>query len=230
MLRFMTLYNKRPDMDYDTFRHEVMDVHVPMVTKLPGLKRYQQSFNINWPPAEDGLQYDGIAELWFETAEAHQAAMSVAQEPLAHAAEILNMDKMGAMTVQEHPIAVPNGVAEDTPNLQRFMFFYNKRADLTYDEFKRHVMEIHVPMVTKLPGLKRYQQSFNINWPPTGDGLPYDGIAELWFESQADFEAAMSSPEAAIAVEDRPKILDENTLAMMVVKEHPVPLGTPTGD
>jgi uncharacterized protein (TIGR02118 family) len=226
MLRFMTLYNKRPGMDYDTFRHEVMDVHVPMVVKLPGLKRYQQSLNVNWPPTMDGLQYDGIAELWFETAEAQQNAMAQAQEPLAHAAEILDMDTLTTMVVEEHPIPLQGAPDTDTDQLVRYMFFYNKRADLTYDEFKRHVMEIHVPMVTKLPGLKRYQQSFNINWPPTSDGLPYDGIAELWFESQADFEAAMSSPEAAIAVEDRPKVLDESTLTMMVVKEHPIALPT----
>ena len=40
----------------------------------------------------------------------------------------------------------------------------------------------------------------------------------------------MSSPEAAIAVEDRPKVLDESTLAMMVVKEHPITLVTPTAE
>lgn len=108
----------------------------------------------------------------------------------------------------------------------RYMFFYNKRADLTYDEFKRHIMEIHVPMVSRLPGLKRYQQSFNVNWPPTGDGLQYDGVAELWFESHTAFEAAMGSPEAAVAVEDRPKVLDESTMTMLVVTEHPIPLPT----
>ncbi len=223
MLRFMTLYKKRADMDYDTFRQEVMDVHVPMVAKLPGLKRYQQSFNVNWPP-QDTLGYDGIAELWFETQADHANAMSQAQEPLAHAAEILDTDYLHNMVVEEHPITLDkDGAARNTGGLVRMTAFVNKRDDLSYDEYKRHLLEVHVPIVKQYPGLVRYQQNFNINWPPQ-DALGYDGTAELWFASMDDIAALRKTPNWEEGVQDAQIILNMDRLHQMIVREHPVAL------
>jgi uncharacterized protein (TIGR02118 family) len=223
----MTLYNKRPDMSYDEFRYEVMDVHVPMVVKLPGLKRYQQSFNINWPPTEDGLPYDGIAELWFETAEAHQAAMSQAQEPLAHAAEILDLDTLRSMVVEEHPIPLKDSPNPDISQLVRFLFFYNKRDDLTYDEVKRHLLEVHVPIVTQYPGLKHYQQSFNVDVPHVGNKPGYDGIAELWFETPEAFQHVTTTTLWEEGIKDAALILNMDRLHTFVARVHPISLPTP---
>jgi len=64
-----------------------------------------------------------------------------------------------------------------------------RRADATHDEFVQWWLGQHQPLARQLPGLRR--GVFNVVNAP-GEGEP-DGVSELWFDSQADFEAAYAS-------------------------------------
>ena len=54
-------------------------------------------------------------------------------------------------------------------------------------EISRWWLEEHAPLARRLPGLRRLV--FNV---VEGDA-PYDGVSELWFDSQDAFEAAYAS-------------------------------------
>jgi uncharacterized protein (TIGR02118 family) len=62
-----------------------------------------------------------------------------------------------------------------------------RREGDTPEDFRRWWLEEHAPLARELPGLRRLV--FNV---VEGDA-PYDGVAELWFDSPADFEAAYAS-------------------------------------
>src|SRR6266566_8970628 len=69
---------------------------------------------------------------------------------------------------------------------------------ISHEEFVKHWVEIHAPMARACPGIGRYALTIVKSASTRKDVAPYeiqvDGIAELWFKSQADFEAYSNSP------------------------------------
>ena len=59
-----------------------------------------------------------------------------------------------------------------------------RREDMTHDEFKQWWLVDHSSLAGQLPGVRKIV--FNL----AADGGAYDGVSELWFDSQDDFEAA----------------------------------------
>jgi uncharacterized protein (TIGR02118 family) len=54
-----------------------------------------------------------------------------------------------------------------------------KRADMAWDDFLEYWDEEHVKVISKVPNLKRYTIAPAIK----PEDAPYDGVAELYFES-----------------------------------------------
>jgi uncharacterized protein (TIGR02118 family) len=101
-----------------------------------------------------------------------------------------------------------------------------RRADLSPEAFQQHLRETHLPLVTKLPGLRRLVMNWVLpdpNQPPPA----YDAVSEDWFEDAAAMGAALASPEAQAVTADMPNFLDPSRSALLVVEEEDVPL--PTG-
>ena len=78
---------------------------------------------------------------------------------------------------------------------------------------------------------KRYLQSVTLDTPlneafrESRGMLPeYDGVAEVWFESEAEMVAAMSTPEgqklSAALLEDEGNFLDHSKCSAFMVEEH----------
>lgn len=61
------------------------------------------------------------------------------------------------------------------------------------EEFLRHWQRDHPAIVWALPGLQAYHQNPAIEHRRS---WPYDGMAELWFDSVADVRTAFNSPAA----------------------------------
>ena len=55
---------RRDDMSHEEFAHWWTQEHAPLARTLPGVRRIR--FNL----LEEGAPFDGIAELWFDSAEA----------------------------------------------------------------------------------------------------------------------------------------------------------------
>lgn len=71
-----------------------------------------------------------------------------------------------------------------------------RRDDMTHDEFASWWLGAHAPLAARLPGVRRI--CFNL----CDDGAPYDGVSELWFDTQADFEAAYATELGASVAAD----------------------------
>jgi uncharacterized protein (TIGR02118 family) len=70
------------------------------------------------------------------------------------------------------------------------------------DQFIEWWLQQHSQVAARLPGLRRYVIS--IAQPRSDEVLPFDGLAELWFDDEASMETAFSSLEGqAVAREDR---------------------------
>jgi uncharacterized protein (TIGR02118 family) len=73
-----------------------------------------------------------------------------------------------------------------------------RKPGISHEEFVKHWVEIHAPMARACPGIGRYTLTIVKSASTRKDVAPYeiqvDGIAELWFKSQADFDAYSTSP------------------------------------
>jgi uncharacterized protein (TIGR02118 family) len=93
-----------------------------------------------------------------------------------------------------------------------------RRPGMDRDEFHRYWREIHGPLAAKLPGLRKYVQA-HVMPDSFQPDPPYDGIAELWFDSPEAFHAAIASPEGQAARADFPNFLDQDWTQVLIAEE-----------
>jgi uncharacterized protein (TIGR02118 family) len=109
-----------------------------------------------------------------------------------------------------------------------------RRSDLSREEFKEYWMNNHGPFFMSnaaAMGAKKYVQSHTID-SPLNEGMrasrgmlpEYDGVAEVWFESEEALMEGMSSPEGqklgALLLEDEKNFIDHSKSSAFIVKEH----------
>ena len=81
--------------------------------------------------------------------------------------------------------------------MARFLVLWDTPQDR--DGFERHYREVHVPLVKKLPGMRRYTFSRDTA-PVRGDR--YYRIAEVDFDDLTALRQAFASPEGRAAASD----------------------------
>ena len=100
----------------------------------------------------------------------------------------------------------------------KFVVVLYRRPDLTCEQFRAHLENIHAPLAKALPGLKKYIQ----NHPapdPNRDPPAWDAIVELYFDNREMMEAAWASPQGAASDADLPRFADLNRTTWSVVEE-----------
>jgi uncharacterized protein (TIGR02118 family) len=84
----------------------------------------------------------------------------------------------------------------------------------TQAEFRAWWLERHAPLARRLPGVRRLV--FNV---VEGEGAPYDGVSELWFDSQEAFEAAYATEIGRAVAAD--SLANVSGRVRLVVDERP---------
>lgn len=80
----------------------------------------------------------------------------------------------------------------------KLVALYRRPADPA--AFDRHYSEHHLPLIRKMPGLRRLE-AWRITGAP-GSEAPYYLIGEMYFDDQDALRAAMRSPAGRAAGED----------------------------
>lgn len=83
--------------------------------------------------------------------------------------------------------------------MAKLMALYKKPADSA--AFDSHYFTKHIPIAKKVPGLRGYEVSAGPVATPAGDS-PFHLVALLSFDSLADIQRALASPEGAAAAAD----------------------------
>lgn len=89
-----------------------------------------------------------------------------------------------------------------------------RRSEMSPGEFRQWWLERHAPLARQLPGLRRL--CFNLVDPQTS--APFDGVSELWFDSQQDFETAYASDIGQQVAAD--SIANVDHRERLLVEEH----------
>ncbi|KKK89103.1 hypothetical protein LCGC14_2736470 [marine sediment metagenome] len=99
--------------------------------------------------------------------------------------------------------------------MQKLVVVLQFRKDMSREEALRYWREVHGPIASKTPGLRKYVQD-HATAAPEG-GLQFDGIAELWFDSQEALQSAMASREWQATIADVPNfaVLEKSWAALV---------------
>jgi len=91
-----------------------------------------------------------------------------------------------------------------------------KKEGTTDQQFRDHWLNVHAKLCLKLPKMRRYAVNFvdRNRFPKFG----YDGFSELWFDSEADLDAALKSPEGKTLLADLPNLT--NDIYPIIAVEH----------
>ena len=118
----------------------------------------------------------------------------------------------------------------------KLTFCLRRLPHLTREEFQRYWRDTHGPLVrAAAPALRvrRYVQTHALEHPLNaslrrgrGAPEPYDGVAELWWDSLEDLAAAGATPEGREAgrrlVADERRFIDLARSPLWVSEEHVV--------
>ena len=108
----------------------------------------------------------------------------------------------------------------------KLVFCLHRRPELSREAFQTYWRDTHAPLVKAAKdalGIRRYVQEHtfdsdlaagaaNARGIPAGEGHDYDGVAELWFDSEEALARIIATPEAqkhgAILAEDEARFID----------------------
>ena len=116
----------------------------------------------------------------------------------------------------------------------KFVMCITRHPDMKRGEFQDYWKNKHGPFFMRnadVMGAKKYVQSHTLDTPlnkglrDSREMLPeYDGVAEVWFESEEALMEGMSSPEGqklgALLLEDERNFIDHSKSSAFVVREH----------
>ena len=117
----------------------------------------------------------------------------------------------------------------------KLVYCVKRRNDISPEEFHRYWLEEHGVLVKRLAKtirIRRYIQSHRIETEMNdffrlskGTDEPYDGIAEIWWDSWDELAAA-GSPEGIEAdktlLEDERKFVDHARSVVFLTEEHEI--------
>lgn len=103
----------------------------------------------------------------------------------------------------------------------KLMLLFRRASELTPEEFVAHWRDVHVPLVKQVPGIVRYTIS-PLPWSPDDREVPFDGMAELYFDSREALDAALASPETAATARDGRNFIERGSITRLIVDEQTI--------
>lgn len=214
----MGLLNKHEDWSLEQFRSYWREQHARLARQLTGLLAYQQNHVTD--TAQRGISYkrgpesvDGISQLWFDDAERMDDAFSEAlgKQLIDDENHFIAHLRIVTATPIEVIAPPPAGTALKRMSLLR------RRADVTPEVFAQEWNVRHAALVKTLPGVLGYRQNLITHREsPKGnrvdyEGLPIDGIVELWFKDTDTLNAAFASAPGVETMQHATTFIDEIT-------------------
>ncbi len=194
MIKVIEIINHRPDLSIEAFQDYWLNTHGPIVSRLPGLRRYVQSHTRLGGYRRGEVAFDGIAELWLDD-KAALAQMATTDEFAAAKADepnFIDSTRLVELVVDEHVILDGPVPSNGIKNIE----FLNLSPALTPEEAHRYWLEVHGPIAARIPTMQRYVQSHVRPGAYARQApLPFDGVAITWWEDVDAMRASAVSRE-----------------------------------
>jgi uncharacterized protein (TIGR02118 family) len=108
MIKSISLLTRKDGMTHEQFMKHWFEVHAPLAHAVPGVRRYVQSHIVTERKRPDipshDVDVDGIAELWYDDADAMTRAHATPEAKALHADGALFIGRIKTFTVEEKVI------------------------------------------------------------------------------------------------------------------------------
>ena len=108
MVKSLSLLTRKAGLTHEQFVKHWVEVHAPLAHAVPGLRRYVQSHILEERRRPDipatEVEVDGIAELWFDDADALARGFASAEGKALHADGALFIGRIKSYTTEERVI------------------------------------------------------------------------------------------------------------------------------
>ena len=219
MHKIIELVKRRSGQEIAAFQDDWKHRHGAMVARLPGLRRHVQSHALLQGYAKGELPFDGIAEMWFDDAAAAQAAFAGPDWAAIErdAARIIDPARRVRLPVDVHVIVDGAIPADAVKNIE----FVNRRPGMALAPFRAYWREVHGPLASHIPVLRRYEQNHTHDAAYADGAEPsFDGLAITWFASTADMKRGTLTEEYARTRADEANFLPDGHLPIIITREH----------
>ena len=108
MIKSLSLLVRKDGMTHEQFMKHWVQIHGPLALKVPGLRRYVQSHIRDERRRADipaiGVEVDGIAETWYDDAEAMARAVATPEMKALQADGALFIGRIQSFLTHEHVV------------------------------------------------------------------------------------------------------------------------------
>lgn len=186
---------KQAGVSQETFLREWIDVHGPMMARLPGLAGLV--LNVVDHDKSPDAGFDGITEFFFRDEAAHDDSYrsrdpKLQEELQKHARGFLDP----YMRIFTREIVLRTFEGSFPTGAVKRIGLVTRKPSWERTAFLKDWRDIHGPQANAQKGLIRY--TLNMTVPRLSPEVTYDGFAELWWDNWASYEAA-----AAIRLHER---------------------------
>jgi uncharacterized protein (TIGR02118 family) len=219
MIHIHYFITRRPGLSDEQFHRYWRETHAPIVARIPQLKGYVQSHPI--PFANNNSTYDGEAEVWLDglgALEALRKSREYLDGAFKDEPNFIDLNRSDFLAARDHVIV--DGPAK--PGLVKGVWRMRRKPGISLGEFRRHWIEIHGVIASKIPGVRRYVQSHVIDEAYSYAEPRWDGVAQLWWDSPDALTEALGSPQFAEDMRDGEEFIDGDSLSFFLAEEYQV--------
>ena len=218
MIHLHYFITRKPGIDEIEFHRYWREVHGPIATKIPQLRRYVQSHRISG--ISQNSTYDGVAEVFLDGLDALAALKETKeylQGALADEPNFIDMQRVEWMATQDR-------IINDVPatGLVKGIFQLSAKPGLTHLDFRKHWAEIHSKVALKMPGIRRYVQSRLIDEAYAYAQPRFDGVAHVYFESAQAIADSFESQGGKDDLADGELFIDMPNMTFFIAREEVV--------
>jgi len=206
-------------MPVEEFQAYWRGAHAEIVKKLPHVKRYVQSHPLLRGYSKGQLVYDGLAEIWVEDTNSlrEMAETSAYNDVVEDEKHFIDRKRVALILTEEHIMKDGLVPADGVKNIE----LITRKTGMDAEIFQRYWREIHGPIASKIPTLKRYVQShtklsgYRRQPQPT-----WDGIAITWFDSVDAMRSGATTEAYENTRADEINFIEDRKPAHLITKEH----------
>lgn len=219
MIKIVEIVHRRPGMSVEAFQDHWLNRHGPIVTRLPGLRRYVQSHTRPGAYRQGEPACDGIAELWLDGKDALISASRTSEFAAAKADEDNFVDPSGLVE-----LLTTETVVRDLPvpaGSVKIVSLVKYKAGMEPAAAQAYWQEKHGPIVCGIEGLGRYVQcpvrlgAYRKPIPPV-----FDGLAMTWFDTMDAARRSAACEAFHRTKADEANFLDPASTATILTDEH----------
>ena len=221
MFKVITLLKRKPGMSVEDFQHYWRHKHGPLVAGCAEIRRHVQSGALLQGYQKGELLFDGIAETWFDSAQAYEAYQRGPESSviLPDQENFVDRTRTVLMPVDVHVIKDGMISQDAVKNIE----FVNRRPGMALEPFREYWRNVHGPIAARISVIQRYEQNhLKPSVYAAGAAPPYDGLAITWFASTAAMKQGTATPEYAATRADEPNFIPDGHLPILITREHVV--------